>query len=152
MARFPGAVTLVTARTDSGDRRGITATAVCSVAADPPSVLVCLNSATGTCAAVAASGHFAVNLLSHDHEALALRFSGAGGVSGAEKFAVGDWLSAEHDLPILQDAAVTLCCEVTESLISGTHQIFIGRITRLAHGNGTALIYEKSRFQRLLPG
>ena len=51
MARFPGAVTLVTARTPGGERRGITATAVCSVTADPPSLLVCLNARTGTCAA-----------------------------------------------------------------------------------------------------
>lgn len=152
MARFPGAVTLVTARTESGERRGITATAVCSVTADPPSVLVCLNRATGTCAAVEATGLFAVNLLSQDQESLALRFAGAEGISGAEKFAAGHWQSAEQDLPILQDATVTLCCEVTESLISGTHQIFVGRITGLAHGSGTALIYEKSRFQRLSSG
>ena len=54
MARFPGAVTIVTAR-DGDERRGITATAVCSVSAEPPSLLVCLNKRTGTCAAVRAS-------------------------------------------------------------------------------------------------
>lgn len=151
MARFPGAVTLVTARTEAGERRGITATAVCSVTADPPSVLVCLNRATGTCATVEATGLFAVNLLSEAQDALALRFAGQGGVSGEEKFGIGDWQAGENGLPVLQDATVALCCEVTESLVAGTHRIFIGRITGLAHGAGDALLYGQSRFQRLSP-
>ena len=41
MARFPGAVTIITARHGS-ERRGITATAVCSVTADPPIVWLCV--------------------------------------------------------------------------------------------------------------
>jgi flavin reductase (DIM6/NTAB) family NADH-FMN oxidoreductase RutF len=51
MARFPGAVTIITARQGT-ERRGITATAVCSVSAEPPSLLVCVNRKTGTCAAI----------------------------------------------------------------------------------------------------
>lgn len=151
MARFPGAVTLVTARTAEGERRGITATAVCSVTADPPSVLVCLNRATGTCATVDATGHFAVNLLTEAQGALALRFAGQGGISGEEKFGEGDWLEGTNGLPLLRDASVGLCCEVTESLTAGTHRIFIGRITDLARGVGGALLYEQSQFQRLTP-
>lgn len=148
MARFPGAVTIVTARSSEGERRGITATAVCSVTADPPSVLVCLNVATGTCAAVEATGRFAVNLLSETQTGLALRFAGQAGVSGTDKFAEGDW-GAEDDLPILRDAPVTLACEVSQSLSAGTHRIFIGRITGIAHGEGAALLYEQSRFRSL---
>lgn len=151
MARFPGAVTVVTARTVEGDRRGITATAVCSVTADPPSVLVCLNKATGTCATVKTTGSFAVNLLSEAQGELALRFAGQGGVSGEEKFADGDWLISDSGLPILQDASVALCCEVGESVEVGTHCVFIGRIVDLMHGQGNALIYERSSFQRLSP-
>src|SRR3990167_7561227 len=83
MARFPGAVTIVTALSGS-ERRGITATAVCSVTADPPSLLVCLNRKTGTCAAVRESGMFNVNLLPDAASPIALRFAGAGGVTGEE--------------------------------------------------------------------
>ncbi len=151
MARFPGAVTVVTARTSEGERRGITATAVCSVTADPPSVLVCLNQASGTCATVEATGHFAVNLLSEAHDALAMRFAGQGGVSGDEKFLAGDWQAAVNGLPVLQDATVVLCCEVTERVTAGTHRIFVGRIIGLENGDGGALLYEQSRFQRLSP-
>ncbi|MDZ4394840.1 flavin reductase family protein [Cypionkella sp.] len=153
MARFPGAVTIVTARAGPGPeaRRGITATAVCSVTADPPSLLVCLNRQTGTCAAVAATGRFNVNLLPGDGGPLALHFAGAGGATGADKFTTGDWHDDPHGTPILQDAALTFCCTVSETLQAGSHSIFIGQITSLTHGAGPALIYAQSAFHRLQP-
>ena len=151
MARFPGAVTIVTARTAGGERRGITATAVCSVTADPPSVLVCLNQATGTCAAVKDTGRFAVNLLSDGDGGLAMYFAGQGGVTGTDKFLSGDWTDEADAPPLLASASVALSCEVTSSVLAGTHRIFIGRIIGLANGDGAALIYEQSRFHRLSP-
>lgn len=151
MARFPGAVTIVTARTAAGERRGITATAVCSVTADPPSVLVCLNEATGCCAAVQATGRFAVNLLAESDGALAMQFAGQGGLTGEDKFQNGDWQDDPLRLPILTSAMLAFSCEVTSSVLAGTHRIFIGQINGLAHGNGAALIYEQSRFHRLTP-
>jgi len=62
MARFPGAVTIITAR-HGDERRGITATAVCSVSTDPPSLLACVNRNTGTCVAIAEQGRFNNNVL-----------------------------------------------------------------------------------------
>ncbi len=153
MARFPGAVTIVTASAGPGPaaRRGITATAVCSVTADPPSLLVCLNRQTGTCAAVARTGRFNVNLLPGDGGPLALQFAGASGATGADKFTAGDWHDDPNGIPILTDAALTFACTVTETLQAGSHSIFIGQITSLAHGNAEALIYAQSAFHRLTP-
>lgn len=150
MARFPGAVTIVTARV-GGERRGITATAVCSVTAEPPSVLVCLNRRTGTCAAVAETGMFNVNLLAGDGGEVAMRFAGQGGVTGEDKFAAGAWGEDARGMPILRDSVVSLSCEVTERMEAGSHSVFIGRIVAIETGEGAALIYEQSRFHRLTP-
>ncbi|GAB4347558.1 MAG: 4-hydroxyphenylacetate 3-monooxygenase, reductase component [Oricola sp.] len=150
MARFPGAVTIVTARTGA-ERRGITATAVCSVTAEPPSVLVCLNRRTGTCAAVAETGKFNVNLLAGDGGEVAMRFAGQGGVTGEEKFAAGDWSEDFRGVPLLRDSVVSLSCEVTEHMEAGSHFVFIGEIVAIETGEGPALIYEQSRFHRLTP-
>lgn len=150
MARFPGAVTIVTAL-QGNERRGITATAVCSVTADPPSLLVCLNRATGTCAAVSESGRFAVNLLAEPDGPLALRFAGVGGATGDEKFALGTWRQDPQGLPILADALTSFSCEVSEQIDAGTHRIFIGQITDLAESDGAALMYQQRRFHRLSP-
>lgn len=150
MARFPGAVTIITTRTPDG-RRGITATAVCSVTADPPSLLVCVNRATGTCQGILQTGRFAVNLLPDPSGDVAMRFAGAGGATGEEKFALGDWQDDPQGLPILADARVAFSCEVAETIAAGTHQVFIGQITDIAQGSGAALLYEQSRFHRLAP-
>lgn len=150
MARFPGAVTIVT--TGSGEnRRGITATAVCSVTADPPSLLVCLNQKTGTCAQVAESGRFAVNLLPGDGGALALVFAGATGASGGDKFQAGDWQENGLGLPRLSSAIASFACEVTEAVQAGTHTLFIGRVIEIATADGAPLLYEQSRFHQLQP-
>ena len=153
MASFPSAVTIVTARAGDGPeaRCGITATAVCSVTADPPSLLVCLNRQTGTCAAVAVSGRFSVNRLPGHSGPLAVHFAGAGGATGACKFDTGDWHYDPDGTPILTDAALTFCCTVGETLQAGSHRIFIGQIISLTHGAGPAVIYAQTDFHRLAP-
>ena len=150
MARFPGAVTIVTAL-HGAQRRGITATAVCSVSADPPSLLVCLNRATGTCAAVQDSGRFAVNLLAEPDSPLALRFAGVGGATGEDKFALGTWGQDQTGLPVLADALASFSCAVSEQIDAGSHTIFIGQITGLSETDGAALIYQQRQFHRLAP-
>jgi flavin reductase (DIM6/NTAB) family NADH-FMN oxidoreductase RutF len=149
MARFPGAVTIVT--TGHGDsRRGITATAVCSVTADPPSLLVCLNRKTGTCAALTETMGFTVNLLPGDGGPLALTFAGAGGVTGADKFQQGDWQNSAHG-PRLSTAIASFACEVSEQVEAGTHTIFIGQVVAITTADGAPLLYEQSRFHQLQP-
>ena len=150
MARFPGAVTIVTALAGR-ERRGITATAVCSVSAEPPSLLVCLNRKTGTCAAVRDSGMFNVNLLKGEGGPIALQCAGAGGATGEEKFSEGHWGTDSRGLPLLPEAVVGFSCEVVEAMDSGTHTVFIGTVTALAIREGAALVYEQSRFHRLAP-
>lgn len=150
MARFPGAVTIITAR-HGAQRRGITATAVCSVSADPPSLLVCVNRQTGTCAAIDGSGRFAVNLLADPAAPLALRFAGAGGSTGEDKFAEGDWESDGTGLPLLSGALAALSCEVAEAVTSGSHRIFVGHIREIRQAAGGPLVYERARFHRLMP-
>ena len=150
MARFPGAVTIVTALAGT-QRRGITATAVCSVTADPPSLLVCLNRATGTCAAVQDSGLFNVNLLPGDDSAMARRFAGMSGVTGDDKFALGDWRPDGRGVPLLSDALLGLSCKVTKATEAGSHCIFIGQIVGISQQEGAALIYERAGFYRLAP-
>lgn len=150
MARFPGAVTIISTCAGS-ERRGITATAVCSVTADPPSLLVCVNRRTGTCAAIRASGSFNVNLLPDPSGPLAMRFAGADGATGEEKYALGDWLKDRRGLPVLQDAPLAFSCEVGQQVDAGSHAVFIGRIVEIRQADGSALLYERSRFHRLAP-
>lgn len=150
MARFPGVVTIVTANSGK-ERLGLTATAVSSVTADPPSLLVCVNKATGTCAVIRENGRFVVNLLTEAEGDLAMRFAGAGGVTGEEKFAQGDWSEDARGIPYLSSALVSLSCEVSEMIEASSHVIFIGQIAEARFGEGQPLLYEQSAFRRLGP-
>lgn len=150
MGRFPGVVTIVTTCSEH-ERYGITATAVSSVSAEPPSLLVCLNKATGTCAMVQKTGLFTVNLLGEPDDDLAMRFAGAHGVNGPEKFAQGQWVDDERGLPVLEDALVSLSCTVSEVLEAGSHMVFIGTIDAVRFGEGQPLLYEQSGFRGLMP-
>jgi flavin reductase (DIM6/NTAB) family NADH-FMN oxidoreductase RutF len=158
MARFPGAVTVITALSgpkdgseNGSERRGITATAVCSVSADPPSLLVCVNRATGTRAAINQTGRFNVNLLAKPDGLLALQFAGQGGVTGEDKFAQGNWTSDSRGLPRLASALLCFSCDVIEATEAGSHTVFIGQIVDIVQGEGEPLLYERSGFQCLAP-
>jgi flavin reductase (DIM6/NTAB) family NADH-FMN oxidoreductase RutF len=148
MGLFPGAVTLIT--TGTGDlRRGITATAVCSVSDSPPSLLVCVNRMTGTYAEIERSGQFSVQLLDQIHADVAMAFAGAQGRSGVSKFDLGDWETCFRGLPRLRGALASISCEVITSTETGSHSIFVGQMEEVTVSPGEPLIYARAKFHRL---
>lgn len=147
MSLFPGAVTLVTV--GQGDnRRGITATAVCSVTDTPPSLLVCVNRTTDTCTEITRLKSFSVQLLDHTSDDIALVFAGAEGLRGAQKFSVGAWEETDRGLPQLTTAVASVCCEVNFHNDVGSHRVFIGEIKDSTLNVGDALIYARAQFGR----
>ena len=148
MTLFPGAVTLITAG-QGADRRGITATAVCSVSDAPPSILVCVNAKTDTRAEILQTGAFSVQLLSADAHEMALHFAGATGAKGVAKFALGDWDAWSDGPPRLGGALASLSCTVAHHSDAGSHTVFIGHIKDACLGDGDALVYARAAFHRL---
>src|SRR3954453_17640766 len=78
ISHFASGVTVVTTLHDER-AFGTTASAVASLSLEPPMLLVCMNKQSETGRAVAASGHFAVNILGASHADLAERFARKGG-------------------------------------------------------------------------
>ncbi|WP_180899785.1 flavin reductase family protein [Martelella soudanensis] len=151
MAMFPGAVTVVTTG-EGDDRRGMTATAVCSVTDDPPSLLVCINRKAETGAEITRNGRFCVQLLNDQDHALALRFAGTAGLRGAEKFEPGRWKTCSLGMPRLEGARAALSCVVTAKHDVGSHRIFVGEIRDIELStDGEALVYVRSAFRSLMP-
>ncbi len=127
MSLLAGGVTIISTGTGA-ERRGITATAVCSLSANPPSLVACANKDTGTAQSIKESGIFAVNVLGGGHKDLSMVFAGATGLSGEHRFQHGNW--AEHDskVPYLDNAIAVFVCETVESISHGTHYAFIGNV------------------------
>lgn len=133
MARFGAAVSVVTTDGPAG-RRGFTASAVCSVTDDPPTLLVCVNRQNDSHAALLANGVLCVNTLAAGQEELSTLFGGA--TSDQEKrFAAGTWYTLDTGAPVLQGAVVSFDCRIAQVTEIGTHSVIFGHVLQLRHGS-----------------
>lgn len=127
MRQLASGVTLITTAHQQR-RAGLTATAVCSVSADPPQLLACINRQAETHQMIADSGAFAVNVLARDQHRLAQIFAGAAGVYGDRRFAEAQWRSLVTGAPVLWPCLASFDCRLIELVPIATHSIFIGRV------------------------
>lgn len=128
MRHLAASVTLITTR-HHGRRGGLTATAVCSVSAEPPQLLVCVNKTASAHDPIGEAGFFCVNVLSPPHRKIAERFAGMDGVEGDERFVdMGDWSTLSTGAPVLKGCPVSFDCRLVSKVEAGTHTIYIGEI------------------------
>src|SRR5260370_533889 len=112
MRSLAGAVSIITSA-HAGRRYGMTATAVCSASAEPPTVLICVNKLATTHGAIAKSKLFCVNVLRADDWELSTSFSGA--QTGEGRFKSRDWDKLATGSPVLIDS---LASYVVASLLT----------------------------------
>ena len=122
MRRVASTVNVITICVD-GQPMGITATAMSSLALDPPSLLVCINQTASLHSSIADVSHFGVNVLHRDQQHLARMFADRS--TAALRFAAGWELDCARP-PRLLDAQAALLCRRTDHHQFGTHSIFIG--------------------------
>jgi flavin reductase (DIM6/NTAB) family NADH-FMN oxidoreductase RutF len=134
MRRLVGAVTAVAARMPDGSPVGLAATAVCSVSAEPPTLLVCVNQSSSLGKVIGVGHAFSVNLLRAEHEPLARSFGGMTGLDQAQRFALGAW-DCQGPIPLLRDAAATFECRVTHAHESGSHFVLMGAVEAVHLGD-----------------
>lgn len=149
MRQVASAVAVVTARSGK-ERNGLTATAVCSVTATPPTMLVCVNKNASAEPLIDTSGAFAVNFLADWQHAVARLFS-LPRLTPRERFAEGAWHSLETGSPILEGTVASFDCVVVNRLDAGTHNVYLGRIVGLTSLDQDNLIYRDGSFRRLEP-
>lgn len=145
MRRVASSVSVVTTDGPAG-RHGATVSAFCSVSADPPTVLVCLNAASRIAATVRGNAVFAVNVLPEEATHLADRFAGRCGAE--DRFDGIDWRGGR--VPQFPGATV-LVCEVADAPLSGTHLVVLGRVVEAVEGAARPLAYHDGGFRRVVP-
>jgi flavin reductase (DIM6/NTAB) family NADH-FMN oxidoreductase RutF len=125
MASFPSGVAIVTTATDEGVPRGLTTTAVCSVSADPPTVLVSLDLGSRTLAALRERQAFAVNFIGAGRSDLCLLFAS----KEPDKFARVPWRAGASGLPLLhEDALAWAECTTLQEVQVGDHVLLIALV------------------------
>jgi flavin reductase (DIM6/NTAB) family NADH-FMN oxidoreductase RutF len=131
MGHFATGVTVVTSVGADGQPVGTTANAVTSVSLDPPLVLVCLDHASHTLAALRSHGAFVVNVLSAPQQHLSANF--------ARRGLAAAWDGVRHrpgptGSPRLHGTLATVECTVQHQLTAGDHEIVVGRVREVVAG------------------
>jgi flavin reductase len=149
MRQVASSVAVITSRAGS-HVNGLTATAVCSVSASPPVILVCVNKGASAEAIIAESGVFAVNFLTEEQHLVARLFS-TSKLSAEERFGEGRWQAQVTGAPVLDGALASFDCIVENCIASGTHNIYFGRVVAAESLDQEGLIYRDGSFRRLAP-
>ncbi|MBS0517196.1 MAG: flavin reductase family protein [Proteobacteria bacterium] len=132
MRHLAASVTLITTRYRD-QRGGLTATAVCSVSAEPPQILACVNKSASAHDPIADAGFFCINILSPDHRKIAERFAGMHGIEGDDRFIdLGEWSTLTTGAPVLKGCPVSFDCRLVTKVPAGTHTVYIGEIVDVA--------------------
>jgi flavin reductase (DIM6/NTAB) family NADH-FMN oxidoreductase RutF len=138
MARLPAGVAVVSSRAGE-EYRGLTASSLVSISAEPPMVLVSLEHESATRAAVVATGAFNLSLLTRAQEFIADRLAGRAPALDPA------WSTLPHRLgsngiPLLDGCAGWLECRLVQVHQVGDHDICVGEVEAAATGSGDPLV------------
>ena len=140
MARLAAAVNVITTDGPSGPG-GFTASAVCSVTDDPPTLIVCVNLASRQNEIIRMNQVLCVNTLAIGQTEIAALFS-TRELPIAERFAAGRWSTLATGSPVLEGAVASFDCRVVERLERGTHSVIFCEVQAVSLTPGAApLIY-----------
>jgi len=150
MRHFAIGVSIITAR-NGESRAGLTATAVCSVTADPPRLVVFVNKNVAASEVILNSGALCVNVLAGDQEEVAKAFAGMiDGVHGDARFEHGRWRELTTGAPALDGSLANFDCRVIKVFDESTHNAFLCEVLATRERNdGEALIYLNGGFRRI---
>ncbi|HEY5207862.1 MAG TPA: flavin reductase family protein [Stellaceae bacterium] len=152
MRRLPAAVTLVTCKHD-GNYLGLTATAVTSLSADPPSLLTCVNREASAHRAMLESKAFCINVLPHDRIELARLFASRKPEDRPRRFTSDKWVELTTGAPALSEAIVAFDCTLDQAIVYASHSILIGQVQDIRIGDmHKHLMYLEGEFADLALG
>jgi flavin reductase (DIM6/NTAB) family NADH-FMN oxidoreductase RutF len=124
LGRFATGVTVITARTASGDAIGMTANSLSSVSLEPPLVLVSVEKAHEMHTALMGATDWVFNILSSEQEALSRRFAGA----EPNRFLGVSYHENDRGIAVIDGTVAHLECAKHAAVPGGDHTIFIGLV------------------------
>lgn len=148
MRLLPASVCLITA--SRGDELGgMIATAVTSVSAEPPTLLVCVNRSASMFELIQQTGRFCVNVLTTEALPMVDIFSRSD--RRAERFQSGEWTTSPLGTPVCAQAMVSFECRLANVVDWHSHGIFLGEVTSVLHPSAGAapLLYMDRQFHAL---
>lgn len=150
MRYFAAGVSIISSGNEK-TRAGLTATAVCSVTADPPRLVVFVNKNVQASETILETGALCINLLADDQEQEAKVFAGmVDGIRGEERFKQGNWTTMTTGVPTLDNALANFDCRVVKVFDESTHYAFLCEVLATRERKeGAVLIYLNGSFKQL---
>ena len=147
MRHFAAPVSIITTQ-NKGEYSGLTATAVCSVTAEPPRLVVFVNKSVYAAEQIFESGQLCVNILSSTQTEQACIFAGMRkDIAGAERFDHGEWHTLVTGSPALAYAKANMDCRVIKVYDESTHHAFLCEVLATRSNNeGSPLVYMDGEF------
>ena len=137
LGHFATGVTCMTTLSPAGEPVGITVSSFNSLSLDPPLSLWSIAASGASFPAFQVGDHFAVNVLSAEQDALAMKFAKAGG----DKFADVDVHHGLDGVPLIAGCVVYFECTVAARHPGGDHDIIVGRVRRIFNIGKTPLLF-----------
>lgn len=140
MARLAAAVNVITTNGPAG-RGGFTASAVCSVTDDPPTLLVCVNLSSRQNDFLRGNGVLCVNTLAADQAAVGELFA-TRDLPMEQRFDAASWSELVTGAPLLDGALASFDCRIVERLERGTHAVILCEVQAVKISqDAEALVY-----------
>ena len=146
MRHLAGGVSVITVGRGK-DITGMTVTSVSSLSVEPPTLIVSINRESSSWPLLKRHGFFGVNILTADQIDVAERFTGKGGLKGAERFAGAQWTTLVSGVPLLVGALSAIDCEAEDIIERHSHALVVGRVLDIQASQRTAaLAYWQGRY------
>jgi flavin reductase (DIM6/NTAB) family NADH-FMN oxidoreductase RutF/nitroreductase len=146
MRNIASSVAVITTN-HGGKQHGMTATAVCSVSADPATILVVINRSTRSHPIISASKTFTINVLADHQHDISGRFSS----KLEDQFQGVEYRAGSSGNPIIKDVAAYIECSVLSGIDVGTHTIFISHVIGGNVSQALPLLYHEGEYKSLSP-
>lgn len=145
MGRAVTGVTVVATDGEVG-RFGQTVSAMSSVSADPPLLLVCIHRKSPICKAIEQHRVFSVNVLRADQQRVSQVFAGRPKNGLPYDFGTAMWETAVTGSPLLVGAVARFDCRLYDTYEAGTHCIYVGRVVDSSSEPSAALVYSQRTY------
>lgn len=144
LGRFATGVTVVTALED-GLPVGFTCQAFASLSLRPPMVVLAPAKSSTSWPRMAKAGAFCVNILGDGQQEVSEAFA----EPREDKFAGVPWHLGAAGTPVIDGSLAWVECALGSVHDAGDHELVTGRVLELGVGEGSPLIFYRSRYRRL---
>lgn len=145
-AQFATGVAIATVRAADGTLHGLTVSSFTPVSAEPPLILICVDSSCSVLPVFRQSPKFAINILADSQQELSVAFS----AKPEARFEGVEWTTGDSGLPLFPAALAQFECAADRFIEAGDHAILLGRVEAVTVNRGNPLLYFNRSYRSLM--